>query len=94
MRRRSQKPQLIVVRSEAPLRRQLRDVHSESDGRKLALERAGVKGLRYPICVLDRANGQQHTVAEIDMSVSLPLRKRSFRIWASMKRLRMRSRVR
>jgi GTP cyclohydrolase IB len=76
MRRRSQKPQLIVVRSEAPLRRQLRDVHSESDGRKLALERAGVKGLRYPICVLDRANGQQHTVAEIDMSVSLPHRRR------------------
>jgi GTP cyclohydrolase IB len=56
--------------------RELRDVHSESDGRKLELERAGVKGLRYPICVLDRANGQQHTVAEIDMSVSLPHRRR------------------
>ena len=54
----------------------LRDVHSEEDGRKLDLERAGVKGLRYPICVLDRANGQQHTVAEIDMSVSLPHRRR------------------
>ena len=56
--------------------RELRDVHSEEDGRKLDLERAGVKGLRYPICVLDRANGQQHTVAEIDMSVSLPHRRR------------------
>ena len=51
-------------------------MHSEKDGRKLDLERAGVKGLRYPICVLDRANGQQHTVAEIDMSVSLPHRRR------------------
>jgi GTP cyclohydrolase IB len=61
---------------ESALVRELKDVHSESDGRRLALERAGVKGLRYPICVLDRANGQQHTVAEIDMSVSLPHRRR------------------
>ena len=59
-----------------PLQRELKDVHSEEDGRKLDLERAGVKGLRYPICVLDRANGQQHTVAAIDMSVSLPHRRR------------------
>jgi GTP cyclohydrolase I len=54
----------------------LRDVHSERDGRKLALERAGVKGLRYPIIVLDRAHGVQHTIAEIDMSVSLPHRRK------------------
>jgi len=63
-------------KSDSRLVRELRDVHSEQDGRKLDLERAGVKGLRYPICVLDRANGQQHTVAEIDMSVSLPHRRR------------------
>src|SRR5437660_833127 len=68
---------LVVVRTpSSALQRVLRDVHSEEDGRKLDLERAGVKGLRYPICVLDRANGQQHTVAEIDMSVSLPHRRR------------------
>ena len=54
----------------------LRDIHSERDTRKLALDRAGVKGLRYPICVLDRARGQQHTVAEIEMSVSLPHKRR------------------
>ena len=63
MRRSSRQPHLRIVRPETPLRRQLRDVHNESDGRKLALERAGVKGLRYPICVLDRARGLQHTVA-------------------------------
>jgi GTP cyclohydrolase I len=68
--------QVVVRASGAALQRRLRDVHSESDGRKLALERTGVKGLRYPICVLDRANGQQHTVAEIEMSVSLPHRRR------------------
>src|SRR5919198_2934051 len=67
---------LTVRPARSPLQRQLKDVHSEKDGRKLDLDRAGVKGLRYPICVLDRANGQQHTVAEIDMSVSLPHRRR------------------
>ncbi len=64
---------------ESALRRSLpalRDIHSERDRRRLALDRAGVKGLRYPICVLDRARGQQHTVAEIDMSVSVPHKRR------------------
>jgi GTP cyclohydrolase I len=64
---------------EAALRKTLpalRDVHSEHDRRRLALDRAGVKGLRYPICVLDRARGLQHTIAEIDMSVSLPHKRK------------------
>jgi GTP cyclohydrolase IB len=66
-------------KAESALRRalpSLRDVHSERDTRRLALDRAGVKGLRYPICVLDRARGLQHTVAEIDMSVSVPHKRK------------------
>jgi GTP cyclohydrolase I len=62
--------------SAAPPLTILRDVHSETDGRKLDLERAGVTGLRYPISVLDREHGVQHTVAEIDMSVSLPHKRK------------------
>ncbi len=54
----------------------LRDVHAEPDLRRLPLDRAGVRDLRYPICVLDRTLGQQHTLATIDMSVSLPHRKK------------------
>jgi len=68
-----------VPKADAALRRTLpalRDVHSEPDTRRLALDRAGVKGLRYPICVLDRARGVQHTVAEIDMSVSVPHKRK------------------
>jgi GTP cyclohydrolase I len=64
---------------QAPLRRSLpglRDIHSQRDRRGLALDRAGVKGLRYPICVLDRARGLQHTVAEIDMTVSVPHKRK------------------
>jgi GTP cyclohydrolase I len=54
----------------------LPDVHKGPERRKLALDRAGVKDLRYPICVLDRTQGQQHTLATIDMSVSLPQRNK------------------
>ena len=66
-------------REEAALRKALpalRDIHQEPDARKLALDRAGVKGLRYPICVLDRQQGKQHTIAEIDLSVSLPHKRK------------------
>ena len=72
-------PRKTLPPRESPLRRSLpalRDIHSERDTRRLALDRAGVKGLRYPICVLDRQRGQQHTVAEIDMSVSVPQRRK------------------
>ena len=54
----------------------LRDVHAEPDARRLRLDRAGVKDLRYPISVLDRAQGTQHTIATIDLSVSLPAKKK------------------
>ena len=54
------------------MRSKLPDVHKEPELRKLPLDRAGVKDLRYPICVLDRTQGQQHTLATIDMSVALP----------------------
>lgn len=50
----------------------LRDLQSESDYRNLEITKVGVKGLSYPIVVQDRANGTQHTVASIQMSVMLP----------------------
>jgi len=48
------------------------DVQSRFDERGIALDKAGVSGLRYPIVVLDRQDGRQETVAQISMSVSLP----------------------
>ena len=72
-------PRKTLPPRESALRRSLpalRDIHSERDHRRLALERAGVKGLRYPVCVLDRQQGLQHTVAEIDMSVSVPHKRK------------------
>ncbi|MGC9771937.1 GTP cyclohydrolase I FolE2 [Fervidobacterium islandicum] len=50
----------------------LRDVQNERDARNIYLKRVGVKGVRYPVVVLDRAQGTQATIATINMYVDLP----------------------
>ncbi len=50
----------------------MKDVQSEKDGRRIALLKVGVKGLSYPITVLDRANGVQHTMGTVNMFADLP----------------------
>lgn len=54
----------------------MKDVQNQPDARKISIDRVGVKNLSYPITVLDRANGVQHTVGSITMTVSLPHRFR------------------
>jgi GTP cyclohydrolase IB len=54
----------------------LKDVQSERDLRKIPLDQVGVKNLSYPVTVLDRENGVQHTVGSIAMTVNLPHRFR------------------
>lgn len=50
----------------------LKDIQSQNDPRKIEIDKVGVKDVRYPIAVLDRKNKIQHTVATINMYVSLP----------------------
>jgi GTP cyclohydrolase I len=50
----------------------LRDIQSEPDTRKIALDKVGVKDIRYPVVVLDKKNKFQHTVASVNMYVDLP----------------------
>ncbi|MBF0626561.1 MAG: GTP cyclohydrolase I FolE2, partial [Magnetococcales bacterium] len=50
----------------------LSDVQSQQDGRRLAIDKVGVKNIRYPIVVRDRSEGHQHTIASINMYVDLP----------------------
>lgn len=50
----------------------LADVQNQQDTRGVAIDRVGVADLRYPITVMDRRNGQQHTIAKLSLSVSLP----------------------
>jgi len=50
----------------------MNDVQKEAAEHKIDLDKVGVKGVRYPIVVLDKENGYQNTVATISMYVDLP----------------------
>ena len=50
----------------------MEDVQNRPDARGIPINRVGVRDLRYPIRVLDRANEKQATVATVRMSVNLP----------------------
>ncbi len=52
----------------------MNDIQSQRDHRKIEINKVGVKNIRYPITVLDKAKGIQHTVASVNMYVDLPHR--------------------
>ena len=56
----------------APDRFFLADVQASADQRQLAIHKVGVKGLRYPLALLDADGKVQHTDAQVAVSVGLP----------------------
>ncbi len=50
----------------------LQDKQSERDHRQLRIDKVGVRGLRFPIQVRDKAHAVQNTVAVIGLFVDLP----------------------
>ncbi len=48
------------------------DVQGREDSRQVAIDRVGVKGIRYPISVATRAGGTEAVDATVNMYVSLP----------------------
>ncbi|MBW1975784.1 MAG: GTP cyclohydrolase I FolE2 [Deltaproteobacteria bacterium] len=48
------------------------DVQNRRDYRNIAIDKVGVKDIRYPLTVLDKSHGFQHTVGSINMYVNLP----------------------
>lgn len=52
------------------------DLQAQPDLRRIAIDKVGVKGIRYPIVVEDRDNSTQSTVAELNMYVELHHSKR------------------
>ncbi len=54
----------------------MRDVQNEKDWRNIEIDKVGVRNLKYPIVLLDKANDKQHTIASINMYVNLPHRFR------------------
>jgi GTP cyclohydrolase IB len=60
--------QRAVERREAPLE----DVQGSADPRGIAIDEVGIKDLQHPIKVAGGAGVEQHTIATLSMSVSLP----------------------
>src|SRR6266567_8169308 len=52
--------------------RKLHDKQSERDHRELRIDKVGVRGLRFPIQIRDKAHALQNTVATIGLFVDLP----------------------
>jgi len=50
----------------------MKDLQNQPDKRNISIDKVGVKDVRYPITVLDRANKTQQTTALINMYVNLP----------------------
>lgn len=57
---------------EKPGQHKLYDKQSERDHRELRIDKVGVRGLRFPIQVRDKARAVQNTVATMGMFVDLP----------------------
>ncbi len=51
---------------------ELSDTQSQTDNRRLAIDRVGVSDLSYPVSVRDKSNAVQNTVATVAMAVDLP----------------------
>src|SRR5688572_23368278 len=51
---------------------EMQDKQSERDDRNLRIDKVGVRGLRFPIQIRDKAHSVQNTIATIGMFVDLP----------------------
>ncbi|MDB6150891.1 MAG: cyclohydrolase FolE2 [Chthoniobacter sp.] len=50
----------------------LTDTQNEPDYRRIPIDRVGVKALRFPMQVRDKARATQHTIATVALTVDLP----------------------
>lgn len=48
------------------------DVQSSADTRNLAIDKVGIKDIKYPVRIKERAGGDQNTIANFNMYVNLP----------------------
>ncbi|MCK5718944.1 MAG: GTP cyclohydrolase I FolE2 [Thiomargarita sp.] len=51
---------------------QMPDVQGSSDTRQIAIDKVGIKDIKYPVQVKDRSGREQHTIANFNMYVNLP----------------------
>lgn len=57
---------------EKSTKKPLADIQSSQDDRNIAIDRVGVRGVKYPIVVLDSEQETQHTIGDFTLTVDLP----------------------
>ncbi len=62
----------VAVTSDSHAKPSLHDAQSGHDHRELRIDKVGVRGLRFPIQIRDKAHSHQNTIATISMCVDLP----------------------
>jgi GTP cyclohydrolase IB len=62
----------MTVAANDPSVAAIEDVQGRADTRRIPIDRVGVKDVRHPVRVKDRATGEQHTIATFNMYVNLP----------------------
>lgn len=55
-----------------PVELAIADVQASADTRQLPINRVGIRGIRHPVQIAEKAGGLQSTVAEFQMYVGLP----------------------
>lgn len=50
----------------------IEDVQGRPDSRRLPINKVGIKDVRHPVRIKERAGSEQHTIASFDMYVNLP----------------------
>src|SRR5215470_20334227 len=62
----------VTAKIPRPTVTEIEDVQSRADTRRLPINRVGIKDISHPVRVRDRSAGEQHTIANFNMYVSLP----------------------
>src|ERR1700730_7687521 len=62
----------VTAKVPRPAVSEIEDVQGRADTRRLPINRVGIKDIRHPVRVKDRSAGEQHTIANFNMYVSLP----------------------
>lgn len=50
----------------------MKDVQNMPDGRRIYIDKVGIKNLKLPIVLMDKAHGTQNTIADVNFYVDLP----------------------
>src|SRR5665213_492465 len=61
-----------AVSPKKPTPKPIEGVKAKADTRQIPINKVGIKDIYHPVKVKDRANGEQHTVANFNMYVNLP----------------------